>query len=226
MKVDANGGVSGTLSDGASISIAEDGTAVLDLSGVQRGDTQAMEDGIGYTDPVTGATVYRMEDFLSDEDEPVDYVDDTDAFMAWMDAPTMTTEELSAAMEEANAYDQAVLQNCYKPVENDVSVQSAELPITADGTDTEETAELLTRGTSSNVTYRLKDEYAAPVQADDTITFTENNDVALLTADGEQGTSQSATIIVVDSSALYLHIVDQVSLNGRVCYTLLVSDST
>ena len=59
------------------------------------------------------------------------------------------------------------------------------------------------------MTYRLKDEYAAPVQADDTITFTANNDAALLSSDGYRGESQSATIIVVDSSALYLRIVDQ-----------------
>ena len=209
VEVGEDGSVNGTLSDGASISIAADGSAILDLSGVERGDTQAMEDGVGYTDPTTGATVYRMEDFLGDEDEPVDYVDDTDAFMAWMDAPTMTAEELSAAMEEANAYDQAVLQNCYEPVENDVAVQSAEQPIVLDGTDEEETTESALQETSPGVTYRLKDEYAAPVQADDTITFTTNNDVAPLSLDGYQAESQSATIIVVDSSALYLRIVDQ-----------------
>ena len=208
--VAADGSVSGTTSDGASISVDADGSAVIDLSGIERSSTQTAEDGSGYTDPATGATVYRMEDFLGDEDEPVDYVDDTDAFMAWMDAPTMTAEELSDAMEEANEFDQAVLQNCYEPVEDSAAVQSAPQPIALDGANTEETAESAEPQTTSSVTYRLKDEYAAPAQADDTITFLSNdNDAALLDADAATTTGQSATFMVVDNSSLYLHIVDE-----------------
>lgn len=205
-----DGSVSGTMPDGTSISVDADGNAVLDMSGMVKSDsTQEMEDGVDYTDPTTGATIYKLEDFLNDEDDAdVEYVDDTDAFMAWMDTPTMTSEELAAAMEQANAYDLAVLQNCYEPVENDVAVQSAAQPIVLDGEVPPETAEDAEPETP-NVTYRLKDEYAVPVQAEDDIAFSASDDVALLSGDGYQSPAQSATIMVIGSDSLYLHVVDE-----------------
>lgn len=211
LQMGEDGSISGTLQDGASISVDADGNAVLDMSGIARAAAdQQLENGVPYKDSATGATVYRLEDFVNEEAPDIEYEDDTDAFMAWMDAPTITTDELSDALEKASAYDEAVLQNCYEPVVEIPAVQAAAVPIQLDGETTPETAETgktAPLAAEPVVTYRLKDEYAAPVQTDGSIAFSEDNGVAALDANGS--TTQSATIVVVNSNAVYLRIVDE-----------------